>query len=369
MSGILIAIAIVLVLMVVFLAARTTELLGALKGEGETTDSSNHSNSILLMLFMVLGLGGSVWSFYYYKYTYLPTAASEHGKLIDSMALITSIPILIVFFITQILLFWFAYKYRSRKGHEAMFFSHDNKLEIIWTVIPAIVLTGLVAYGIESWNKITSPAPEGHRLVEMTAEQFAWNIRYPGADGKLGDREFMRMSGTNGLGIVWEDSSSHDDFMPAEIHIEVNKPVLFKLGSKDVLHAFYLAHFRVKMDCVPGIPTQFWFTPTITTDSMRKITGNPKFEYELACAELCGASHWNMRKVLVVETADQYKKWIAEQKPVYDPVAAEKEKEIRIAAKAKQDKLDAEAKEEREKKEKGEGHTSKEETKEKGKEG
>jgi cytochrome c oxidase subunit 2 len=118
--------------------------------------------------------------------------------------------------------------------------------------------------------------------------------------------------------MVWEDSTSHDDLMPTEIHLVVNKPVIFKLGSKDVIHGFFLPQFRLQMNCVPGIPTQFGMTPTITTDSMRQITGNPKFEYELACAQLCGASHWNMRRVVVVETQEEYNKWLATLSPVYD---------------------------------------------------
>jgi len=319
MSSILLTILVLLVLAVIILVARTTELLGILKGEGETTDEGNQTNGILLLIFMILFLGAATWSLFYFAPTNLPVSASEHGKVIDNMFFWTSVICGIVFVITQILLFYFAFKYRSRKGHSAMFFSHDNKLEIIWTVIPAIVLTVLVAYGIETWYMVTSAAPKDARIIEVTGEQFMWNIRYPGKDGKLGEREYQRISGDNSLGIVWEDSASHDDLMPTEIHLEVNKPVLFKLGAKDVLHSFFLPHFRVKMDCVPGIPTQFWFTPTITTDSMRIITGNSKFEYELACSELCGSSHWNMRRVVTVETADKYNKWISSLTPVYDP--------------------------------------------------
>lgn len=337
MSGILVLIAILLVVAVVFLVARTTELLGTLKGEGQTTDESNLSHGIILMIFMVVGLIGGVWSLIHYKHTFLPPPASEHGKTVDQLFMWTTIAIGIVFFITQILLFYFAYRYRSRKGRTAMFFSHDNKLEIIWTVIPAIVLAILVVYGLESWLKIFAPTPKDAQVVEVTAEQFQWEIRYPGKDGQLGPREFKRISGTNSLGIVWSDSTSHDDVMPTEIHLVVNKPVLFKLGSKDVIHGFFLPQFRLQMNCVPGIPTQFWMTPTITTDSMREITGNPKFEYELACAQLCGASHYNMRRVVVVESQEKYNQWLATLQPVYDPTTMGKEETPVKTAEAKEE--------------------------------
>ncbi len=228
-----------------------------------------------------------------------------------------------MFFITQAILFWFAYKYRARKGHKAQHFSHDNKLEIIWTVIPAIVLTVLVARGIAAWYDITGDAPDDARIVEVTAQQFNWIVRYPGTDGVLGQREFELIDGENALGINWSDTKSHDDFMPTELVLEKGVPVLFKLGAKDVLHAFYLTHFMVKMDCVPGIPTQFWMTPTLTTDEMRELRNEPEFDYELACAELCGRAHWNMRFVVKVLEPAEYAEWAKGQQPFYETVKAQ----------------------------------------------
>ena len=127
------------------------------------------------------------------------------------------------------------------------------------------------------------------------------------------------ISAENKLGQDWADDRNHDDFIADELHMQVGKPVLVKINSIDVLHSFFLPHFRVKMDAVPGIPTQFWFTPTKTTQQMRDETGNPDFVYELACAELCGQSHFNMRKVVVVEEEEEFKKWWAEQKVTYNP--------------------------------------------------
>lgn len=322
-------IAIVLVFVIIFQVAKASELMGILKGEkeGETSESTNNAHGFLLMLLMITGLISVFVGWYLVEDKLLQgnrdfAPASGHGDDINSMFWITSILCGIAFVATQVLLFWFSYKYRARKGHKAQHFSHDNKLEVIWTVIPAIVLTILVARGIETWYDITSEAPEDARIVEVTAQQFNWIVRYPGNDEVLGKREFELLSGENALGINWTDKNSHDDLMPTEIVLEKDVPVLFKLGAKDVLHSFYLSQFMVKMDCVPGIPTQFWMTPTISTKEMQDKLGNPDFNYELACAELCGRAHWNMRFIVKVLEKEEYNNWVAEQQPFYDLVKA-----------------------------------------------
>ncbi len=321
--------AVVLIFIIVFQLAKASDLMGILKGEkeGENTEGANKTQGLLLMIFMIVGLIGVVVGWLIYEpqllqggWSFVP--ASMHGVEINSSFWITTVVCGIVFFITQAILFWFAYKYRGREGHKAQHFSHDNKLEIIWTVIPAIVLTVLVARGIETWYDITSEAPEGARIVEVTAQQFNWTVRYPGADAVLGQREFELISGENALGINWGDVKSQDDLMPSEIVLEKGVPVLFKLGAKDVLHSFYLTHFMVKMDCVPGIPTQFWMTPTVSTQEMRDHRNNQEFDYELACAELCGRAHWNMRYVVKVLEPAEYKSWVASQTPFYENVKA-----------------------------------------------
>lgn len=321
--------AVVLIFVIIFQLAKASELMGILKGdkEGQTSESTNNAHGFLLMFFMIVGLIGVIvgWLLVEPKllqggWNFKP--ASAHGVDINSAFWITTVICGIVFFITQAILFWFAYKYRARKGHKAQHFSHDNKLEIIWTVIPAIVLTILVARGIETWYDITSDAPDGAQIVEVTAQQFNWIVRYPGADNTLGQREFGLISQENSLGINWDDEKSHDDIMPAEIVLEKNKPVMFKLGAKDVLHSFYLTHFMVKMDCVPGIPTQFWMTPTVSTEEMRTLRDNPEFDYELSCAELCGRAHWNMRFVVKVLETAEYQEWVASQTPFYDNIKA-----------------------------------------------
>jgi len=324
MTAILGVVALGLLMIIVFQIAKVGELLSVVKGEkeGEVNNETNRFMGVFSMAFMIIGLVASVWSAIAYSDRYLPEAASEHGVTLDFLFNVTLFFTGIVFILTQIILFYFVYKYRSGRNQRAYFFPHSNKLEMIWTVVPSIVLTVLIVLGLQAWLKVTGPAPEGTMVVEATGQQFNWIIRYPGMDGELGTREFEEISGTNELGIVWADGNSHDDFIATEIHLPVNQPVMFKLGAKDVLHSFYLPHFRVKMDCVPGIPTQFWLTPTKTTAQMRQETGNAEFDFELACAELCGSAHWNMRKVVIVEEEADYLKWVEEQNPLYDNVKA-----------------------------------------------
>jgi cytochrome c oxidase subunit 2 len=321
MISLLIGLTVVLFFVVIFQVARTSELLGILKGEREglPTEDANRVNAALFLIMMVLGLPASFLSAWAVKDKFLPESSSAHGSLIDNMFDTTLWLTFVVFILTHIALFWFAYRYKEKKGKFGYYYPENNKLELAWTIIPAIVLTVLVVMGIEAWYKITGPAPENTMVVEVTGQQFSWLVRYPGKDSKLGAREFELLSGENTLGINFEDKNSHDDFMPTEIHLPVNKPVMFKLGAKDVLHNFYLPHFRVKMDCVPGIPTQFWMTPTVTTAQMREKLNDPTFDYVLACAEFCGQAHWNMKYTLVVESEEEYNKWMAEQKPIYAP--------------------------------------------------
>jgi len=223
----------------------------------------------------------------------------------------------IVFVITQVMLFYFPWRYNRQKNTKGFFYADNHKLEVIWTIIPAIVLTGLVIIGAIRWYDITGPAPDDALTVDITGKQFAWMPRYPGTDGQLGERNYKLIDAVNQIGIVVEDKTSHDDLMPSEIHLPVNIPVVFKIRARDVLHSFYLPHFRVKMDAVPGIPTQFWFIPTVTTEEMRERLGKPDFVYELACAELCGKGHSSMRMEVTIETEEEYNTWLAEQTPWY----------------------------------------------------
>lgn len=314
---------IALVLIILFQISKASDSIAILKDEEKATENSNKVHAFLFLLFLVFGLVGTFYSAYWFKEAYLPFPSSEHGAWLRSMFQWTLIVTVPVFVATHIALFYFTFKYKKEKGRKSYYYSHNNKLELIWTVIPAIVMILLVYEGIRNWFKITGPAPQEAIVVEATAQQFLWTIRYAGEDNELGVKNIRLIGSDNSVGQDWTDAANKDDFIADEIHIPLGKPVLFKLNALDVLHSFYLPHFRVKMDCVPGIPTQFWFTPTRTTAEMREIYG-PDFNYELACAELCGSAHFNMRKVVVVETEEEYEEWFKQQQPTYKQLGLDK---------------------------------------------
>lgn len=345
-------------------------------------------NAWLMIVFMVVGLGATFWEFKVHgKFALIDNAASEHGASVDSMLMTTLYITGFVFVVTQIALFVFAFMYRHKPGRKALFYPHNNMLEYIWTIIPAIALTVLVINGFTKWSSITKKAPENAETVEVFAYQFGWNVRYAGADKKLGEFSFNLISGTNPLGLGVEDQytklkaevdtnlaknedlykrmqtipdptseekeemaglvqkirlqkahlsrlaalegdkkmfnkTADDDLVLKEIVLVKNKPIHFVFRARDVIHSAYSPHFRMQMNCVPGMPTTFWFTPTKTTAEMRGILEDPKFDYYLYCAKICGAAHYNMKiKIRVVETEAEYQKWIAEQKPAFAPAA------------------------------------------------
>lgn len=236
------------------------------------------------------------------------------------MLLITIAVTGIVFVLTQVLLFWFSYKYQETDKRKAYYFTHDNKLELIWTTIPAIVLTVLVVIGLKYWFQFTSDPPDDAQKIEVTGHQFGWEFRYPGGDKVLGKKDYKKTDAETGnpLGVDWTDPTSHDDIHVAGVmHMVVNKPVKLIIHAQDVIHNVGLPHFRMKMDAVPGIPTTLWFTPRYTTRQMKEKTGNENFVYELSCDQMCGKGHFSMRGEVVVETQEEFDKWIAGQTSEY----------------------------------------------------
>lgn len=322
--------AIALVLVLLFQVSKAGEYLGELK-DGQRPDGSNRKlvstnndfQGIMFMVTLIFGMAAIIYSVFYYKdkFLFLKPAMAWHSLKINSMYFATLAAILPVFFITHILLFWFAYKYRRDENRMAKFFPENNKLELIWMIIPAIVMVFLVSRGMISWLQITNPdakEAENAMLIEATAQQFKWDIRYSGVDNQLGVKRVQWMTEENPYGLNWEDPAVNDDFMANTIVLLKDRPVMVKINSLDVLHNFYLPHFNVKMDAVPGIPTQFWFIPTKTTEEAKVFFNDPNFGYELACAELCGKAHFNMRReVLVVETQEEFDAWASEQKTLY----------------------------------------------------
>ena len=319
MSTIWIIVAFILGFVIVFQIAKASEYVAILRGEDKTRKESNRINAFMLLAFLVVGLFGVWYCNEKLKGKILPPETSDHGEKIDTMIWITLAITFIVFVGTQILLFWFAYKYQEKENRKAYFFPHDNRLEVIWTVIPAIVLTILVGFGLYYWFQITGEAPKNAQIVEVTGSQFKWEFRYPGKDGKLGRKYFKEIDEAKGnpLGQIWSDPDNHDDIVASqEMRVVVNKPVKLIINAKDVIHDVGLAHFRMKMDAVPGMPTTMWFTPKYTTREMKEKYGE-NFNYEISCDQMCGKGHYSMRGVIVVESEAEHKIWLAKQTPQY----------------------------------------------------
>jgi cytochrome c oxidase subunit 2 len=320
MQAILILAILLLVLVVGFQIAKASEYVAMIRGFEKSRKQSNRINGFLMLVFLVLGLIGVYYCNEKLKGTILGEPASDHGVLVDRMLYVTLAITFIVFLATQIALFWFAYKYQESDNRKAFYYPHNNTLELIWTVIPAIALSVLVGFGIFYWFKITGPAPKDAMVVEVVGKQFGWEFRYPGEDGILGKKYFKKVDAAigNPVGQLWEDPANHDDiFVEQEMHLVVGKPVQLVIGAKDVIHDVGLTHFRLKMDAVPGTPTSMWFTPKFTTAEMKEKTGNPDFVYEISCDQMCGKGHWSMRGIIVVETQEEFDAWIAAKKPQY----------------------------------------------------
>ncbi len=311
--------------LITFQIAKASEYVAILRGEEKSRKQANKVNAFLLLAFLVVGLIGVYYCNEKLKGKILGESASLQGMDIDRMMWITLALTGIVFVITQIALFWFSFKYQSSDTRKAYYYPHNNKLELIWTVIPAIALTVLVGFGLYYWFKITGDAPKNADVVEVTGSQFKWEFRYPGHDGPegkgvLGKKYFKNIdeAKNNPLGQLWDDPANHDDvYVAGEMHLVVNKPVRLVINSKDVIHDVGLAHFRMKMDAVPGTPTTMWFTPRFTTRQMKEKTGNPDFVYELSCDQMCGKGHTGMRGVVVVESQAEFNVWLASKKPQY----------------------------------------------------
>lgn len=313
--SLIIGLGIILLLLIFYLIFRLSSLVNIAKGTKaeEKVSSGNGIHATLFMIFMIVSLAGFFWYSYTHFDDYTLPVASIHGKWTDDLFWITMGVTVASFSIISVILFWFTYKYQYQEGRKAAFYPDNHILELTWTIVPAIVLTVLIITGLNRWNAITSPASENAEVIEMIGQQFAWTARYPGADNQLGKYNFKLIDAVNEFGLDLSDKNTHDDFKSLELHLPVGEEVLLMIRAKDVIHSVFLPHFRVKMDAVPGMPTQFKFTPTKTTAEMRTETGNPNFVYEMACTEICGRGHFSMRFPVVVETKEEYEKWKASQ--------------------------------------------------------
>ena len=309
------------------------------------TEKDNDIQGKLMFAFLVFIYIVTIYCFWAYSKVLLPEAASEHGVSYDRLLWISFAVILIAQTFTQALLHYFAFKYRGINNRKAFFFTHDNNLELIWTIIPAIVFFILIVYGMLTWSNIMNfnEDDEDAIVIELYAQQWNWKARYGGQDNVLGDANVRFLNdydGRNSVGIDSSDPNGWDDIVVTqEFHIPVNKKIIFKMRSQDVLHSAYMPHFRAQMNCVPGMITEFSFTPTKTTAEMRmnsdvvdKVNRINKirydnsqkliakgeesldpyqFDYLLLCAKICGTSHYNMQMKIIVESEKDFKKWIS----------------------------------------------------------
>ena len=408
------------------------------KREEDISAADTRLNGGLFVAFMVAFYASFIWLIVRYG-DYNPPAASAHGESYDTLMNFNMYIIIAVFFLVNTALFLFANKYRQDPNRKAKFFAHDNRLELIWTVIPSIVLAVIIIYGLRTWNEMTGEAADDALRVEVYSKQFDWTARYPGADGEFGLANYNLITPTNPLGIVTADGVAgaleeiegqiealetelahergallaqieeveaelhadhghhhgHDDhadhgddhhglsaerkamlgarlhdlehmlegpdvvvlsnaaveakedkvhrlkrhrqrimevkpfdyeggvaaweagaddkIMKGEFHLPVGREVEFVFRSRDVIHSAYMPHFRAQMNTVPGVPTRFKMTPTITTDSMRTVLDDPDFDYVLLCNKVCGAAHFNMQMKVVVESEESYKNWLESQ--------------------------------------------------------
>ena len=308
-------------------------------------DYDNRYNGQLMFAFLIFIYGITLFSFWKWGDVLLPEAASEHGSEYDNLMWISFAIIFFVQTITQALLHYFAYKYHGKKGQKALFYADNDRLEAIWTIIPVITLAGLILYGLYTWTDIMNVEEnEDALVVELYAQQFNWKARYAGSDGVLGDanvRFLQDFDGRNLVGIDATDPNGLDDVVVQELHLPAGREIIFKMRSQDVLHSAYMPFFRAQMNCVPGMITEFAFTPNKTTSEMRsspeviekvkkinkirvenskELVANGEealepyvFDYLLLCNKICGASHYNMQMKIVVETPEEFEKWMTDQ--------------------------------------------------------
>jgi len=384
----LILVAVLLTVIAVAKVLRAKELVDSTKDpDGEPISPAEiKTNALGMLIFGITFLSAVVWMIVAWNKYILPTAASEHGADIDLLLNVTWALIGFVFFITHIFLFWFAYKYSHDSSRKAYWFPHDNRLEMLWTVVPAAVLILLITYGMSTWHDVMNQEEEeGAVRIEIVSEQFRWTARYAGDDKKLGEASFA-LYGKNSVGVATEvamkdriveceksieilvkDSAAVEkliaedwnrgenlseikqslknyranirrinrllgDFAvnPAKyiageddqvinsdsIYLPKGRQVILKFRSKDVIHSAYLPHFRVQMNTVPGMTTNFTFKPIFTNEEM-KIVANDEGKqftgYILLCNKICGTSHYNMKLHVRVVEPEVYDKWIAGQ--------------------------------------------------------
>lgn len=359
MTSLLVLVVLVLVSVAIWQLTKIfdlTQIGGDADNSQVANDNDNNVNGYLMFAFLVfIYITTIVCVVKYGHFPLMSNSASEHGVEVDRLMWISMILIFFVQTITQALLHYFAYKYRGKKGNTALYFADNNKLEMIWSIIPAITLAGLILYGLYAWTNImfVDEETENPMVVEIYAKQFGWEVRYAGEDNVLGKANVRYIEGINTLGVDLADPNAQDDIPASELHLPKGVKVIFKIRSQDVLHSAYMPHFRAQMNCVPGMVTQFAFVPTVTTLDMRnspemqekvatinKIRAEKSkelvakgeaaldpytFDYLLLCNKICGKSHYNMQMKIVVESKEDFKKWLSEKQTLAQVMKAQEQ--------------------------------------------
>ena len=344
MTAYLVILVIILFGVAVWQINKVFKLLQPAKSEDSevASDKDNETQGYMMLAFVFFIYWILAYCFWKWGNVLLPVAASEHGLEIDQLMLITMVVIFVVGIITQWLLHYFAFVYRGSKDKKALFYAENHRLEFIWTIIPVIVLAVLIIYGLFTWTDIMSfDEDDDPMVVELYAYQFDWRARYGGLDNTLGEANVRLIEGLNQLGVDVSDPNAQDDKVVTELHLPIGKKVLFKMRAQDVLHSAYMPHFRAQMNCVPGMITQFAYTPNITTKDMRleeDVIAKVKhineirtaknieliakgeealemydFEFLLLCNKICGSNHFNMQMNIIVETEEEFNTWMSEQ--------------------------------------------------------
>ena len=389
-----------IILLVIILGAiaiaqlvRVYELSSKLRksGEHEISTRDNNLNAKMMLGFMLLFFASVVYLFLKYGWTGRGEAASIGGVETDWLLELNLIIITIVFFFTNFLLFYFSFKYVKKPGVPAFYYPHNNKLELLWTVVPAVVLAVIIILGLKTWNNLTGMSGKDAINVELFSKQFDWTARYAGKDNVLGKYDYKLTTDNNELALVTSntidsslrimmdgpsgirtiqkllnnrdtvlsdstisvlkvdlsrkerlfrlltqmkqnhnsklDASAWDDIIVKDtLFLSKDQEYEFIFRSKDVIHSALFVHFRAQINAVPGMATRTKFTPTITTEEMRKKKNDPKFNYVLMCNKICGGAHYKMKMIVVVKEKADYKEWMNEMmkqtfKDKYFPVA------------------------------------------------
>jgi cytochrome c oxidase subunit 2 len=245
----------------------------------------------------------------------LPELAAAHGGQIDGLIGWIHVFMLVLFVGWGGFLVYCLVRFRRSRNPVADYAgvrSHTSTYSEIGVVVVEAVL--LIGFAIPLWAaRVGAMPPENEALVvQVTAEQFAWNVHYPGPDGVFGRTDISLLDlQTNPLGLDRSDPAARDDVTTLnQLYLPVNRPIIVRLRSKDVIHSFGVPELRVKQDAIPGLTIPIWFVPTVTTADMRTRMRNPDFQYEIACAQLCGLGHAAMRGFVTVQAAEEFQAWM-----------------------------------------------------------